>query len=141
MVIGVDTHKHVHVAAAIDDLGAVLDTRRFPADSAGYLELIGWARQFGHLITYGIEGTGSYGAGLTSAVRRPGIGVIEVVRTDRRDRRLRGQVRHHRRGERCSCRARRPGHRDPQDRGWHRGDDPADLKVAKDVAVKARTAP
>jgi len=61
VVIGVDTHKHVHVAAALSDIEAVLDTSRFPADSAGYRELIAWSRRFGYLITYGIEGTGSYG--------------------------------------------------------------------------------
>ena len=45
----------------------------------------------GHKLTFAIEGTGSYGAGLTGAVRRRDIGVIEVMRTDRRDRRLRGK--------------------------------------------------
>jgi transposase len=42
-------------------------------------------------VTFAIEGTGSYGAGLTAAVRCRDIGVIEVMRTDRRDRRLRGK--------------------------------------------------
>lgn len=91
VVIGVDTHKYVHVAAAVSDIGALVETRRFPADAVGYRELIDWAQGLGHLLTFGIEGTGSYGAGLTSAVHRSGIGVIEVVRTDRRDRRLRGK--------------------------------------------------
>lgn len=91
VIIGVDTHKYVHAAVAIDDLGAVLDSRTFPADSCGYAQLIDWSLTLGGRLTFGIEGTGSYGAGLTSAVRRRDIGVIEVVRTDRRDRRLRGK--------------------------------------------------
>lgn len=91
VIIGVDTHQYVHAAVAIDDLGAVLDSRSFAADSSGYAQLIDWSLTLGGRLTFGIEGTGSYGAGLTSAVRRRDIGVIEVVRTDRRDRRLRGK--------------------------------------------------
>ncbi|MBX7132458.1 MAG: IS110 family transposase [Fimbriimonadaceae bacterium] len=91
VIVGVDTHKYVHVAVAIDALGTILDSRSFAADSSGYTQLIDWAVGFGGQVTFGIEGTGSYGAGLASAVRRRDIGAIEVVRTDRRDRRLRGK--------------------------------------------------
>jgi transposase len=91
VVVGVDTHKYVHVAVAIDDVGGVLDRRSFVADAGGYAQLIDWAASFGGKPTFGIEGTGSYGAGLAGAVRRRGIGALEVVRTDRRDRRLRGK--------------------------------------------------
>lgn len=91
IVVGVDTHKHNHVAVALDELGARLDAQRFAADTAGYQSLIDWASVLGREVTFGIEGTGSYGAGLTSAVRRRGFGGIEVLRTDRRDRRLRGK--------------------------------------------------
>jgi transposase len=88
VVIGVDTHKHLHVAVALDELGVVLDRQRFAADRAGYEALLDWAAGLGGRLTFAIEGTGSYGAGLTSAVRRRDIGVVEVMRTDRRDRRL-----------------------------------------------------
>lgn len=91
VIVGVDTHKYVHVAVAIDDLGAVLESRSFAADSSGYTQLLDWTLTLGGQLTFAIEGTGSYGAGLTSAVRRRDIGVIEVMRTDRRDRRLRGK--------------------------------------------------
>ena len=91
VVVGVDTPKHVHVAVAIDELGTILDGRSFAADAGGYTQLIDWAVAFGGKVTFGIEGTGSYGAGLTAAVRRRDIGTIEVIRTDRRDRRLRGK--------------------------------------------------
>ena len=70
VVIGVDTHKYVHVAVAINDLGAILESRSFAADSGGYAQLLDWAAGLGGKLTFAIEGTGSYGAGLTSAVRR-----------------------------------------------------------------------
>lgn len=91
VTIGVDTHKHVHVAVALDDIGGLIESRSFAADASGYDQLIDWAVQLGKQVTFGVEGTGSYGAGLASAIRRRGIGVLEVLRTDRRDRRLRGK--------------------------------------------------
>src|SRR4029450_7943479 len=91
IVVGVDTHKHIHVAVAVDELGGRIDTRSFAADRSGHEQLIDWASSLGREVIFGVEGTGSYGAGLASAIRRRGIGVLEVVRTDRRDRRLRGK--------------------------------------------------
>lgn len=91
VVVGVDTHKHVHVAAALDEHGARLGSGSFAADRSGYAQLISWALRFEAPLTFGVEGSGSYGAGLVSALRRHDVGVVEVVRTDRRDRRLRGK--------------------------------------------------
>ena len=91
VIVGVDTHKHVHVAVAIDTWGVRLEDRTFPADSGGYRQMIGWAEGLGPIEAFGIEGTGSYGAGLTSAVRRAGHRVIEVNREDRRSRRANGK--------------------------------------------------
>lgn len=91
VIIGVDTHKHVHVAVAIDVWGIRLEDRSFPADSGGYRQLISWAIELGPIDAFGIEGTGSYGAGLTSAVRRAGHRVVEVNRGDRRARRANGK--------------------------------------------------
>src|SRR4051794_12683100 len=91
VIVGVDTHKHVHVAVAIDVWGIRLEDRSFPADSGGYRQLITWAVELGPIEAFGIEGTGSYGAGLTSAVRRDGHRVIEVDRADRRARRANGK--------------------------------------------------
>jgi transposase len=139
VVIGVDTHKHMHVAVAIDDLGVVLDGRSFPADSGGYNQLLDWAAGLGGKLTFAIEGTGSYGAGLTSAVRRRDIGVIEVIRTDRRERRLRGKS--DTLDAENAARAVLAG----QATAIPKSADGAvemirQVKVAKDVAVKARTA-
>ena len=68
VIIGVDTHKHVHVAVAIDTWGIRLGDRSCAADSDGYQQLITWAKRHGRVAAFGIEGTGSYGAGLARAV-------------------------------------------------------------------------
>lgn len=57
VIVGVDTHNYIHVAVAIDDLGALLDSRSFAADSSGYTRLIDWALTFGGKVTFGTEGT------------------------------------------------------------------------------------
>jgi len=138
VVIGVDTHKYVHVAVALDDLGTILESRSFPADSGGYVHLLDWAASLGGKLTFAIEGTGSYGAGLTSAVRRRDIGVIEVMRTDRRDRRLRGKS--DTLDAENAARAVLAGHASAIPKS---ADGAVEMirqvKVAKDVAVKART--
>ena len=91
VVIGVDTHKHIHVAAVMDSVGGILATLTIATDTAGFRQLLEWASSFGKIIAFGIEGTGSYGAALTSFVRRHGHKVIEVSRPDRRLRRLNGK--------------------------------------------------
>ena len=40
MIGGVDTHKHTHYAAAIDDHGRLLGHREFPATDRGYADLL-----------------------------------------------------------------------------------------------------
>ena len=92
VVVGVDTHKSEHVAVAISTLGARLGSAPFPATTAGYQALVEWARSFGEARSVGIEGTGSYGAGLTSFVRRQGIKVVECNQSDRRKRRRDGKT-------------------------------------------------
>ena len=91
VVIGVDTHKHIHVAAVLDSVGGILATLTIATDTAGFKQLLDWAAGFGKIIAFGIEGTGSYGAGLTSFLRRHGHKIIEVSRPDRRLRRLNGK--------------------------------------------------
>lgn len=91
VIIGVDTHKHVHVAVAINLLGAGVADRSAPADRAGYAELVEWARTLGAVDAFEIEGTGSYGVGLASYVRRQAIRVVEVNHCDRRKRRNNGK--------------------------------------------------
>ena len=88
---GVDTHTHVHVAVAIDRWGIRLGDHAFVADSGGYEALVTWAETHGRIEAFGIEGTGSYGAGLARAVHRAGHHVVEVNRGDRRTRRAAGK--------------------------------------------------
>lgn len=91
IIVGVDTHKYVHVAVAIDALGMRMASCSAPADRAGYAELVSWARTLGTIEAFGIEGTGSYGVGLASFVRRQAIRVVEVSHCDRRKRRNNGK--------------------------------------------------
>jgi transposase len=88
---GVDTHSEVHVAAALDSVGGLLGVREFPATATGYCGLLGWLRSFGTVALVGIEGTGSYGAGLARHMAGAGIQVVEVDRADRQDRRKKGK--------------------------------------------------
>jgi transposase len=88
---GVDTHRDTHHAAALDQVGRLLGTQEFPAEPAGYQQLLTWLESFGTVTRIGVEGTGCYGAGLTRFLRRKRLRVIEVNRPDRRSRRLRGK--------------------------------------------------
>jgi transposase len=91
VIVGVDTHKHMHVAVAINTLGVRLADRSFAADSGGYIQLAEWAESLGRIESFGIEGTGSYGVGLTSALRRRGHRIVEVNRGNRQARRANGK--------------------------------------------------
>jgi transposase len=89
---GVDTHADVHVAAACDQVGSVLGTQAFPTTTAGYRQLLGWLRGFGDLTVVGIEGTGSYGVGLTRFLLEAGVDLREVLRPNRQVRRRNGKT-------------------------------------------------
>jgi transposase len=89
---GVDTHADTHVAAACDELGAVLGTRSFPTTAAGYRQLLSWLRSFGALARVGVEGTGSYGVGLARHFAAQGVVTIEVNRQNRQTRRRHGKT-------------------------------------------------
>ena len=88
---GVDTHLDVHVAAALDPLGTLLGSEPFATTPAGYKQLLGWLEGFGDVGKIGIEGTGSYGAGLARFLRRRGVEVIEVDRQNRQARHRSGK--------------------------------------------------
>ena len=88
---GVDTHRDSHVAAATDALGHDLGTRRFPTTTTGYTALLAWLRGFGPLAAVGVEGTGSYGAGLTTHLHTHDVTVVEVNRPNRQARRRTGK--------------------------------------------------
>lgn len=83
VIIGVDTHKDQHVAVAIDQRGVRLDEKHMPAATCGYEELERWSCDLGQVRAFGIEGTGSYGAGLARFLTDRGHTVLEVNRPDR----------------------------------------------------------
>ena len=86
VVLGVDTHLDLHVAVALDHLGRRLGEASVPTTAKGYEELLRWAEGFGPVGCAGIEGTSSYGAGLTRHLRARGIEVLEVERPEHRRR-------------------------------------------------------
>lgn len=88
---GVDTHLDTHVAAALDPLGGLLGTESFEATPAGYRALLSWLSEFGVPTTVGVEGTGSYGAGLARFLAKAGVSVVEVDRPNRAARRRQGK--------------------------------------------------
>lgn len=92
VVLGVDTHKDMHVAAVVTVLGMLLASKAFPTTEAGYRRLVAWARSFGTLGRAGVECTGSYGAGFTRHLRGEGIEVVEVNQPDKATRRRKGKT-------------------------------------------------
>lgn len=91
-VVGIDTHKFMHVAALLDGLGRNVSTLAFAATDHGTAELLAWFDIHGAPVSAGIEGTGSYGYQLTRAVQAAGIIVHEVNRPDRANRRRRAKA-------------------------------------------------
>ena len=91
VVGGVDTHRDNHVAATIDSAGRLLGVASFPATGAGYGDLLDWMCSWGDVDAVGVEGTGSYGAGLARRLAAGGVTVVEVIRPNRQARRRRGK--------------------------------------------------
>ena len=92
VVVGVDTHKLTHHAAVLEaSTGKLLAEREFPATRAGYRQLLSWTRSFGAVVKAGLEGTGSYGAGLLRYLQANAVTVVEVSRPNRQDRRRQGK--------------------------------------------------
>ena len=83
---GADTHADAHVAAALDHIGGLLGVESFATTPAGYGRLLAWLRSFGTVGLVGVEGTGSYGAGLTRHLVAEGVRVVQVDRSDRQAR-------------------------------------------------------
>ena len=88
---GVDTHKDTHTAVVIDEVGRVLGTDSFTVNARGYAALLAWMASYGQLVKVGVEGTGTYGAGLARHLTAKGVAVVEVIRPNRQTRRRRGK--------------------------------------------------
>jgi transposase len=91
VILGVDTHLDSHVAVVVDHLGRPLGEVSVPTTVKGYERLLRRAQDFGPLRSAGVEGTSSYGAGLTRHLRASGISVVEVERPKRRHLRRNGK--------------------------------------------------
>jgi transposase len=81
LVIGVDTHKDTHTAAVVAaTTGQTLATVTVAATPAGYQQLLHWAARQPGLRRWAVEGTGSYGAGLTRFLHAHTEQVVELDR-------------------------------------------------------------
>lgn len=87
---GLDTHRDTHALCVIDRVGRVLRTGTYSADAAGYGEIASAIGEPGDCAVVGIEGTGSYGAGVARRLAELGYDVAEVVRP-RREKRMAGR--------------------------------------------------
>ena len=91
VIIGLDTHQGEHVAVVVDQQGVRLGECRAPANTRGHWELEGWSQETGDITAFGIEGTGSYGAGIARFLTGRGNTVVEVNRPDRSTRYRKGK--------------------------------------------------
>jgi transposase len=78
IILGVDAHKQVHAAVALDDAGRELGRWRGANTAAGWAELAEWASGFGAARRWGIEGAWSYGRGLAQHLVAVGEEVYEI---------------------------------------------------------------
>ena len=76
---GVDTHKDTHTPCLLDRMGRRIGTFKFDADAEGYDALAGKIGDPATCAGIGVEGTGSYGAGLTRRLVELGYCVYEVM--------------------------------------------------------------
>ncbi len=88
---GVDTHADNHVAAALDHNGGLLGVESFSVSETGYEDLLVWLVGFGELVRVGVEGTGSWGVGLSRVLADHDVTVVEVDRPNRQTRRKQGK--------------------------------------------------
>lgn len=139
VIAGIDTHADTHHAAVIDTNGRNLGDLQFPTTPAGYAALLAFISSFGHVRRVGVEGTGSYGAGLARFLREAQLTVIEVIRPNRQIRRLRGKT-----DAIDAYAAAKTALSEPQSPTPKTGDGPVEsirfLLTARRSAVKARTA-
>lgn len=87
---GLDTHRDTLALCVIDRVGRVLRTGTYSADAAGYGEIASAIGEPGDCAVAGIEGTGSYGAGVARRLAELGYDAAEVVRP-RREKRMAGR--------------------------------------------------
>ena len=91
--VGVDTHTDTHTIAVLDDVGRTLKTATYSTTAGGYRSVVKALARFGSpaQVVVGVEGTNSYGAGLTRVLQAGGFTVFEVLRPTRQVRRMDGK--------------------------------------------------
>uniref|UniRef100_UPI003D7C47AB IS110 family transposase n=1 Tax=Kineococcus sp. SYSU DK007 TaxID=3383128 RepID=UPI003D7C47AB len=144
VIVGVDTHKSEHVAVLLDGLGGKLAELTIPATTAGFAQLLQVCTEHagpgGRITAFGVEGTGSYGLGLARFLRRAGHTVREIDRPVRNgQRRQQGKndaidAEHAARTVLSGAELATPKNADGSVEVLRL------LKIARDTAVKARTA-
>lgn len=92
LILGVDTHKDVHVAVLLDRLGRWPAAASFATTDAANIDLVAWTGRYGQVTSAEVEGTGSYGYRLAQHLTDQGIDVVEVNRPDRARRRRKGKT-------------------------------------------------
>jgi len=137
VVIGIDTHLDTIHLAAITDTSQLLGDAEFATSPTGYWAAICGARSFGEVVSGGVEGTSSYGAGITQALQANDIHTVEVNRPDRAARRKQGKS--DPLDAYSAARAVLAGHSLAVPKDPHTGALKA-LLVARRGAIKARTA-
>ncbi len=92
-VVGVDTHRDTHEAEIADATGSPIATLTIRNDEAGFATLLWWIAQHapGPRVAVSVEGTRSYGVGLTRALAAAGVLVLECAQPHRSQRRGRGK--------------------------------------------------
>src|SRR6266508_750014 len=91
VVVGVDAHADGHVAVVLSSLGAGLGSIAVATTVAGFRELADWARGFGPVRCFEVEGTASDCASFARHQRPAAHTVVDIVRPDRRTRPLHGK--------------------------------------------------
>jgi transposase len=139
VTVGVDTHQLTHHAALLDAGGRELGDREFPATQTGYEDLMGWAAAHGAVESFGVESTGTYGAGLAAHLIAAGQEAHEVARPDKTTRAMLGK------SDPIDAYAAARAVQAGRAAGWVKvKDGPVEsirvIKLARDSAVKDRTA-
>ena len=76
ITIGVDAHKRIHVAVAVDEAGRMMESSEIANNPGSWQELSEWARGLGASRQWGVEGSGNYGRGLSRLPHGEGTGHV-----------------------------------------------------------------
>lgn len=91
LVAGIDTHKDTHHVAIVDQVGRLIADHQFATTVEGYGQIVQFLHRHGNVNAVGVEGTGSYGAGVSRVLNAAGFRVLEVIRPNRQQRRAKGK--------------------------------------------------